>query len=105
MSGWLSIKFNNAFVFPDPEPPIINILYGWSGIYDQFLLCTVLFSLTISLKLMIYALQRILLSISLSYTLKAFVPYRHVVILSNACTLLSSLLFSAILFTSSVYTL
>ena len=22
------IKFNNAFVFPDPEPPIINILYG-----------------------------------------------------------------------------
>ena len=28
ISGWLFIKFNNAFVFPDPEPPIINILYG-----------------------------------------------------------------------------
>ena len=28
ISGWLLIKFNNAFVFPDPEPPIINILYG-----------------------------------------------------------------------------
>ena len=28
MSGWFSIKFNNTFVFPDPEPPIINILYG-----------------------------------------------------------------------------
>ena len=29
MSGWLSIQFNNKFVFPDPEPPpIINILYG-----------------------------------------------------------------------------
>ena len=25
MSGWVSIKFNNAFAFPDPEPPIINI--------------------------------------------------------------------------------
>ena len=39
MSGWFSIKFNNKFVFPDPEPPIINILYGWPGIYGQFLLC------------------------------------------------------------------
>ena len=30
------IKFNNAFVSPDPEPPIINILYGSSGIYGHF---------------------------------------------------------------------
>ena len=45
MSGWFSIKFNNTFVFPDPEPPIINILYGWSGVYGQFELCSVLFSL------------------------------------------------------------
>ena len=31
MSGWFSIKFNNKFVFLDPEPPIIpiiNVLYG-----------------------------------------------------------------------------
>ena len=28
ISGWLFIKFNNAFVFLDPEPPIINIFYG-----------------------------------------------------------------------------
>ena len=30
MSGWFSIKFNNKFDFPDPEPSIINIhiLYG-----------------------------------------------------------------------------
>ena len=42
MSGWFSIKLNNKFVFPDPEPPIINILYGWSEIYGQFLLCSVL---------------------------------------------------------------
>ena len=45
MSGWFSIKFNNTFVFPDPEPPIINILYGLSGVCGQFLLCSVLFSL------------------------------------------------------------
>ena len=45
ISGWLFIKFNNAFVFPDPEPPIISILYG-SGIYGHFKLCFVLFSFT-----------------------------------------------------------
>ena len=28
MSGWFFIKFNNAFVFQDPEPPTISILYG-----------------------------------------------------------------------------
>ena len=29
--------------FPDPEPPVINIQYGWSGIYGHFNLCSVLF--------------------------------------------------------------
>ena len=102
MSGWFSIKFNNPFVFPDPQPPVINILYGSSRMCGQFLLWTVLFSLTISSKLIIYTLQRILLSISLSHTLKAFVPYGYVVILSNVCSLLLSLLINAILFTSCV---
>ena len=32
MSGWFSIKFNDKYVFSDTEPPIINILYEWSGI-------------------------------------------------------------------------
>ena len=41
---------------------------------------------------------------SLSHTLKAFVPYGCVVILSKVCNLLSSLLLSAILLISSVYT-
>ena len=40
MSDWSSVKFSNAFVFPDPEPPIINTLYGWSGIYGQLGLCS-----------------------------------------------------------------
>ena len=44
ISGWLFIKFNNAFIFPDPEPPVISILYGQSGIYHHFKLCSVVFS-------------------------------------------------------------
>ena len=53
----------------------------------------------------ISTLQRILLSISPSHTLKAFAPYGYVVTLSNVCSLLLSPIFSAILFNSSVYTL
>ena len=33
------VRSSNVFVFPDPEPPAINILYGWSGISGQFGLC------------------------------------------------------------------
>ena len=44
-------------------------------------------------------------NISLSHTLNGFVPYGYVVILSNVCNSLSSLLLSAILLTSSVHTL
>ena len=44
-------------------------------------------------------------SISLSHTLNAIVPYGYVETLSNVCNLLSSSLLSAILLTSSVYTL
>ena len=54
ISGWLFIKFSNAFVFTDPEPPIINILYGWSGIYGQLGLCFLSFSLVYSSKFIIY---------------------------------------------------
>ena len=46
MSGCFFIKFDNKFIFPGPESPIINIMYGSSGIYDQFSLCYILFSLT-----------------------------------------------------------
>ena len=33
------IRLSNASVFPDPEPPTFNILYGWTGISAQFGLC------------------------------------------------------------------
>ena len=44
LSGWLHIKLNNAFVFPDPEPPINSILYGWSGRYSHFKSCSIFFT-------------------------------------------------------------
>ena len=43
ISGWLFIKFNNAFVFSDPKRPIISILNGWYGIYGDFKSCSVFF--------------------------------------------------------------
>ena len=37
--GLSFIKLSNAFVFPDPEPQINDILYRLSGICSQFGLC------------------------------------------------------------------
>ena len=48
------IKLSNVFVFPDPEPPIINILFGWSGIYGHFKLCSLLCSFVVSSELNIF---------------------------------------------------
>ena len=44
MSGLLFIRLSNAFVSPEPEPPIINVRYEWSGIYGHFGLCSFMFS-------------------------------------------------------------
>ena len=41
------IKLGNAFVFSYPEPPVIKIVYRWSGINGNLLLCSSLFSLVI----------------------------------------------------------
>ena len=43
ISGLWITRLSNAFVFPDPEPPTINTVYGWSEIYDQFVLSFVFF--------------------------------------------------------------
>ena len=45
LPSWWLTRLNNEFVFPDPESPVINILYGWSGICGQFGLCSVIFFL------------------------------------------------------------
>ena len=44
MSGSLLIRFNNGFVFPEPETPFINIRYGWSGVSGYFELWSFMFS-------------------------------------------------------------
>ena len=100
MPGCLVIKFNNAFVFPDPEPPVISIPYGCSGIYGHFKIMVYFIFICIVIKVN----HLHLINISLSHTLKAF-PCGCVVILSKICNLLSSLLLSAILLISSLYTL
>ena len=46
---WLKL---NEFV--NPEPPIINILYGWSEICGQFGLCSFTFSFVTSSKFIIF---------------------------------------------------
>ena len=51
---WSIIKLSNVFVFANPEPAIVNILYEWSGIHGHFELFSTLFSFVISSKLKIF---------------------------------------------------
>ena len=48
------IELSNAFAFPYTELPVINILYGLSGIYGHFLLWSSLFSFVILSRLIIF---------------------------------------------------
>ena len=47
VSGSLFIKLSNAFVFPDPEPPTTNIVYGLLGISSHFESCFLISSFVI----------------------------------------------------------
>ena len=47
---WLS----SAFDFPDPESPILSVLYKWSGIYSHLGLNVLVFSPVTSSKLIIF---------------------------------------------------
>ena len=47
-------KLSNALVFPDLTSPIINILYGWSGVNGHFLFCSLLFSFVILSRISIF---------------------------------------------------
>ena len=44
VSSWWFIRLSNAFIFCDPEPPIINVLYEWSGMCDQFRVSVIVYS-------------------------------------------------------------
>ena len=84
ISGCWSIRLNNEFIFPDPEPPISNILYGWTGICGQFGLCSFMFCCTTSSKVN-YFLYRfiILLHLSLLYHLLNLCLFHMHMFLSN----------------------
>ena len=54
ISGWWFIRLNNEFAFPDPEPLIVHILYGWSRICGRFGICYFMFSFVTSSKSIIF---------------------------------------------------
>ena len=80
-----------AFVFPDLEPTIISILFGWSGICDQFGLCCSEFSPGIIVlgRLIDFALL----------TLPRLMLYGYEMAWSSICSLLSSFALRVILLT------
>ena len=39
---WWLITLSNAFIFPEPEQLIINILHGWSGIQGHVFSCHII---------------------------------------------------------------
>ena len=45
IKNYLKKILSITFVFPDPKPPAINVLYGWSEISVQFILCFLCFLL------------------------------------------------------------
>ena len=91
---------NLNLFFSDTEPPIINILYGWSGICGQFGLCSFIFSFTTASKLIVF-LCCYTWSL-LFHLLDIWLFHMHVSIKSFDCILLSSFEFKAILLISSV---
>ena len=104
ISRWWLIRLGNAFVFPDPESPIINILYRRSEIYSQFGLCFLMFSLVISSKLIIYVLFYYIFTCNFFffYILGLLSFYMHVFLLNRLIVFLSSLAPNVILLTSSI---
>ena len=104
ISRWWLIRLGNAFVFPDPESPIINILYRRSEIYSQFGLCFLMFSLVISSKLIIYVLFYYIFTCNFFffYILGLLSFYMYVFLLNRLIVFLSSLAPNAILLTSSI---
>ena len=100
------IRLNNEFAFPDPEPPNVNNMHGWSWISDQFGLCYFVSAFTTSSKLIIFCSILLLhLISSLSLTKYLLVPFACVFIEWIDCVLLSSFELKTILLISFVKTL
>ena len=85
-----NVKLSNALVFPNLDPPIINMLYGWAGFCSQFGLYSFMIYPAISSKLMIdqnyfvifaifdfFIFTSHLISFSLLYFLSRNLPALH----------------------------
>lgn len=78
MSGWWLTRLSNTLVFHDPQPPIISILYKWTGTCSQSGLQLLMFSSKlIILELYYYILLLHLISSFLSITF-LLVPHAYV---------------------------
>ena len=89
--------------FPDPEPPTINILYGWSEMSGQFGSCSFVSSFTTSSKLIIFCIVLLDCYIkSFLYHLLNLCLFHVHMFLSTDCILLSLVELKAILWISSV---
>ena len=87
-----NIRFDSEFVFPDPEPPIINFLYGWSGFFFQLGLCSFTFS-SVNNHFM-YRIDFLLYLISSFLRIRSSLvpPYVAIELIDYIFTLISSIL-------------
>lgn len=51
------IKLSNAFIFPDPEPLIFNILHEWSGIFRDLWLVKIVRYCIIKINHILYLIS------------------------------------------------
>ena len=66
ISGWWSIKLSNEFVFPDPEPPILKILYVLylaCYLFTESIDCILLSSIAITAILLTSSVKTLCLSL------------------------------------------
>ena len=98
--------FNKEFVFPDPEPPIITILYRWICVQVGLCSSMVSFATKLIIFVLLYHIITLLHSVScFSPHRSLLVPYSYFSIESIDWILLSSFELKAILIISSVKTL
>ena len=104
ISGWRVISLNNKFVLPDPEPPIVDIMYAWSGSCGYFGLCYLCFFCNfIKVNHFLYCFFILLhLICSFYFNRSLLVPYVYASTESIDCILLLLLEHNAILLNSSV---
>ena len=107
ISCWCIIRLNSESVFPDPEPPFISNLCGWSGIFGQFGLCSFMYYFVTSLKSIIFVLLYYIVTFDLVFFTHyiLLVPYVYVSIKLIDCICWSSFELKVILLISSVKTL